>query len=113
MRFLLSEKRRVYKYTMCVCVFLDGLCLVLKEVLRASVPTGDDLENGGGTMSIKDKGQITRTSCTRCGSSMLKWERWPKELEVTNPYPFEGVCGGCLTQEEVDAHYGRRKGTDG
>lgn len=36
-------------------------------------------------MSIKDKGQITRTSCTRCGSSMLKWERWPKELEVTIP----------------------------
>lgn len=55
---------------------------------------------------FRDNGQISRTNCKRCGVVMLKWERWPKELEVTNLYPFEGVCGHCLTQHEVDAHYG-------
>lgn len=64
-------------------------------------------------MGRKNRGQIARTSCVRCGSSMLKWERWPKELETTNPYPFEGVCGRCLTQKEVDAHYGRERGMIG
>lgn len=60
-------------------------------------------------MGFKDKGQIIRTNCKRCGARMLKWERWTKELETTNPYPFEGVCGHCLTQREVDSHYGRVK----
>lgn len=51
---------------------------------------------------IKDKGQIIRTTCKRCGVVMLKWERWPLELEITHPYPFDRVCGRCLTQQEVD-----------
>jgi len=51
---------------------------------------------------IKDKGQIIRTTCKRCWVMMLKWERWPRELEVQFPYPFDRICGHCLTKQEVD-----------
>lgn len=33
---------------------------------------------------------------------MLKWERFPPELEVLYPYTFDKICGYCLTKEEVD-----------
>lgn len=51
---------------------------------------------------MKDKGQIIRVKCKRCGKMMLKWERWPIELETVYPYPFDRICGRCLTQQEVD-----------
>lgn len=35
---------------------------------------------------------------------MAKWERWPPELEIQHPYPFDMICGYCLTKEEVDFH---------
>jgi hypothetical protein len=51
---------------------------------------------------VKEEGQIIRTNCKRCGVAMLKWERQPRELETTHPYPFDRVCGRCLTEQEVD-----------
>jgi hypothetical protein len=51
---------------------------------------------------MQDKGQIIRINCKRCGEKMLKWERNPRELETMFPYPFDKICGRCLTKQEVD-----------
>jgi len=54
---------------------------------------------------VKASGQTIRTNCKRCSVEMLKWERQPRELETTHPFPFDRVCGRCLTQQEVDFHW--------
>lgn len=51
---------------------------------------------------MQDKGQIIRVNCKRCGFKMLKWERIPRELDAIHPYPFDKICGHCLTKQEVD-----------
>ena len=51
---------------------------------------------------MQDKGQLIRVNCKRCGFKMLKWERIPRELEIMFPYPFDKICGRCLTRQEVD-----------
>ena len=62
-------------------------------------------------MGTNAKGQVIRTNCKRCGVLMLKWERNPRELEVTHPYPFDKVCGHCLTRQEGDFYYNRGRAT--
>lgn len=54
-------------------------------------------------------GKVILVSCKRCDVLMLKYQRIPIELDITNPFPFDRVCGHCLTQKEVDLHYGRLK----
>jgi hypothetical protein len=51
---------------------------------------------------VTEKGQVIRINCKRCGVVMAKWERRPQELETIYPYPFDKVCGHCLTKQEVD-----------
>ncbi len=53
------------------------------------------------------KGRVILVSCKRCDRLMFKWQRFPIELDVTHPFPFDRVCGRCLTQQEVDFYYNR------
>jgi hypothetical protein len=40
---------------------------------------------------------------------MMKWQR-PKEDEEAHPFPFDSICGFCITPEEVARHYPNTKG---
>ena len=54
---------------------------------------------------MQDQGQVIRVNCKRCGGIMAKWERTPLTpgvLDVTYPFPFDKVCGRCLTKQDVD-----------
>jgi hypothetical protein len=40
---------------------------------------------------------------------MSKWQR-PIELEEAHPFPFDSICGFCITPEEVARHYPNSRG---
>ena len=49
---------------------------------------------------MRERGQVIRVNCKRCGREMAKWQR-SKEDEEAHPFPFDSICGRCITQEEV------------
>jgi len=59
---------------------------------------------------MKEKGQVIVVNCKRCGVKMAKWQRSAEE-EAEHPFPFDGICGRCITQEEIWAIYPLSKGT--
>jgi hypothetical protein len=59
---------------------------------------------------MRERGQVIRVNCRRCGREMAKWQR-SKEDEEAHPFPFDSICGFCITPEEVLRHYPNAKGT--
>lgn len=59
---------------------------------------------------MKEKGQVIAVNCKRCGVKMMKWKR-SVEDEAEHPFPFDSICGRCITQEEVWKIYPLSKGT--
>lgn len=59
---------------------------------------------------FKEKGHSIVVNCKRCGAKMAKWQ-WSKEDEETHPFPFDSICGFCITPEEVVQHYPNAKVT--
>lgn len=51
-----------------------------------------------------DKGQVVRVNCKRCGRVMPKWE-WLIKRKDSKPFPFDSICGYCITDEEVRQYY--------
>jgi ribosomal protein S26 len=58
---------------------------------------------------MKERGQVIVVNCKRCGREMPKWELLIKR-EVTHPFPFDSICGFCITPEEVARHYPNSRG---
>lgn len=59
---------------------------------------------------MKGRGQVISINCKRCGREMAKWQR-SKEDEEAHPFPFDSICGFCITPEEVARRYPNTKGT--
>lgn len=59
---------------------------------------------------MREKGQSIAINCKRCGVKMAKWQR-SKEDEEAHPFPFDSICGQCITQKEVWIVYPLSKGT--
>ena len=49
---------------------------------------------------MREKGQPITVNCKRCGVKMLKWQR-PREDGKAHPYPFDSICGRCITPKEI------------
>lgn len=59
---------------------------------------------------MREKGMVVTVTCKRCGIKMSKWKR-SAEDEAEHPFPFDSICGRCITQEEVWKIYPLSKGT--
>jgi hypothetical protein len=59
---------------------------------------------------LKDKGHAIVVNCKRCGKKMAKWQRSKKDEEA-HPFPFDSICGKCISPEEVSRVYPNTKGT--
>jgi hypothetical protein len=53
---------------------------------------------------LKEKGMVIVVDCKRCGVKMAKWKRSPED-ETLHPFPFDSICGHCITEEEVKRVY--------
>jgi hypothetical protein len=57
---------------------------------------------------MKERGQVIVVNCKKCGKEMPKWQR-SKELEEAHPFPFDSICGLCISPEEVARYYPNAK----
>jgi hypothetical protein len=55
-------------------------------------------------MFLKEKGQVIVVNCKRCGRKMPNWQR-SAELEASHPFPFDRICGLCITEDEAKKAY--------
>lgn len=53
---------------------------------------------------MRERGQVIRVNCKRCGAKMAKWKR-SAEDEAEHPFPFDSICGFCISPEEVNKQY--------
>lgn len=58
---------------------------------------------------MKERAQVIRVNCNRCGKEMLKYQR-SREDEEKFPFPFDSICGFCITPAEVSRHYPKSRG---
>lgn len=59
---------------------------------------------------MREKGMVMTVTCKRCGIKMPKWKR-SAEDEAEHPFPFDCICGRCITQEEAWKVYSLSRGT--
>lgn len=53
---------------------------------------------------MKEKGMAITVNCKRCGVKMAKWKRSPED-EAAHPFPFDDICGRCITEAEARKAY--------
>lgn len=53
---------------------------------------------------LKEKGYSIIVNCKRCGVKMAKQQR-SKEDEEAYPFPFDSICGRCITVAEARKAY--------
>jgi ribosomal protein S27AE len=47
---------------------------------------------------------VVIVNCKRCGVKMAKWQRSPED-EASKPFPFDSICGRCITTEKAKRGY--------
>jgi len=52
---------------------------------------------------LKEKGQVIRVHCKRCGKEMVKWQR-SNEDEELHPFVFDRICGFCITEGDLNLY---------
>jgi len=52
---------------------------------------------------------VVTVTCKRCGIKMAKWKR-SAEDEAEHPFPFDSICGFCISPKEVARVYPNTKG---